>query len=137
MATGNTSRQKYCSMEIATKGLVIVPGSFRIENTGPDVDDARGDGFSVAAGGATGQYVITFAEKYPMLVSAVATAQDIDGANDDVAVTFEPYDASAGTMVVKFSKESAGTLTPADTDDVRINFVCYFQKYTALSVTHA
>jgi hypothetical protein len=122
---------------VATKGLVAVVGSFRIENTGPVPDDARGDGFSVTYNGATGQYLITLAEKYPGLVSALATVQDIDAANHDVTAVFEPYDESAGTIVVKYSKESTDTLTPADTDNVRINFCLYFQKYTALVVTHA
>lgn len=135
MATGNTSRLLYPVEYIATKGLVLVPGSFRVENTGPSVDSAKGDGFSVANGDA-GQYVITLAEKYPGLVAAVATAQDIDAANDDVTVTFEPYNATNGTIVVKLSKESAGTLAPNDVDDVRINFCLFMQKYTALDVTH-
>ena len=139
MATGNLSRMKYTEVEYATKNLVCVVGSFRVENTGPAVDDARGDGFSISHTATAGQYLITLAEKYPMLVAAIATAQDVDGANDDVAVTFEPYDATAGDIIVKLSKETAveGILTPNDVDDVRINFCLYFQKYTAGSVTHA
>jgi hypothetical protein len=136
MATGNLSRMKYTEVEYATKNLVCVVGSFRVENTGPAVDDARGDGFSISHTATTGQYLITLAEKYPMLVSAIATAQDVDSANDDLAVTFEPYDADDGDMIVKLSKESTGTLAPNDVDDVRINFCLYFQKYTAGSVTH-
>ena len=136
MATGNLSRMLYPLELCATKGLVLVVGSFRVENTGPAVDDGRGDGFSVE-NGDTGQYVITLAEKYPGLISAVATPQDIDGASDDMVCTFEPYDSATGTIVVKLSKESTDTLTPTDVDDVRINFALYFQKYTSLVVTHA
>jgi hypothetical protein len=140
MATGNTSRMLYPLEFVATKGLVAVVGSFRVENTGPDVDDARGDGFSITHTATTGQYLITLAEKYPGLVSALATVQDIDGASHGVTVVFEPYDEAAGTLIVKLAKEdtvTTDTLKPADTDNVRINFCLYFQKYTALVVTHA
>jgi len=135
--SGNLSKQLYRdSIEYATLGLVCVVGSFNCEATGPDVTNARGDGFTVAAA-STGDYTITFAELYPQLVSMVVTAEGLAaGGDDDVQFTLETYDAATGTILVVGSKESTGTLAPTDLDDVRCNFVAYFKKASVLSVTH-
>ena len=138
MATGNTSRQLYAMELCATKGLVSVPGSFRVESTGPAVDDARGDGFSVEINtGSAGEYVVTFAEKYPGMVSATFGVEEpTDGtAAYDLVVTSETYDASAGTVLLRLAAAD-GTPAPADIDNVRINFNFCLQKYSALVVTH-
>jgi hypothetical protein len=135
--SGNASKQLYeNSVVYATAGLVCVVGSFNCEATGPAVDSARGDGFTVSVA-STGDYTITFAEKYPQLVSMVVTAEGLAaGGDDDVQFTLETYDATNGTILVVGSKESTGTLAPTDLDDVRCNFVAYFRKYTVMSVTH-
>ena len=135
--SGNASRQLYRdSIQYATKDLVCVVGSFNCESTGPAVDSARGDGFTVSVA-STGDYTITFAEKYPMLVSMVVTAEGLAaGGDDDVQFTLETYDPTTGTILVVGSKESTGTLTPTDLDDVRCNFVAYFHRSTVCSVTH-
>lgn len=135
--SGNASRQLYRdSIQYATKDLVCVVGSFNCESTGPAVNNTRGDGFTVSVV-STGDYTITFAEKYPMLVSMVVTAEGLAaGDDDDVQFTLETYDATNGTILVVGSKENAGALAPTDLDDVRCNFVAYFHRATALSVTH-
>jgi len=140
MATGNSSRQLYPMELCATKGLVCVPGSFQVNSTS-DPDNARGDGFTVTYS-AVGEYLITLSEKYPMLVSASVLLQDTDADNDlDLACVIEDYDSSAGTIIVRVAQDdhldASSAHNAADIDNLRVNFVLYFQKYTALSVTHA
>jgi hypothetical protein len=133
---GNTSRQKYLDAEFHTKGRIFVPGSFRTDGTN-DPDDVRGDGFSVVRTSA-GLYTITFAEKYPELVSIV------DGRAHATAATrvqtnlgFGVYDPATGTLTVSVGSEDTGALGVADVDNLWVNFIAVFQKYTALSVNRA
>lgn len=132
------SRQLYPgeSLLCNDSDLVLVAGSFEVADDA-DVTNVRGSGFQVDQGDAEGQWVITFANPYPMLVAAVPGFIDTNAANDDVVVTFETYNATAGTMVIKASKESAGTLAPDDTNIAgeRISFVCIFHRKNSLSVT--
>lgn len=123
--------------EFTTPNPVIVAGSFEIADDA-DPTNVRGEGFSVTEGAAEGQFIITFATAYPMLIAAVPGYIDTDAADDDVVVTFETYNATAGTMVIKVSKESTGTLAPDDTNTAgkRIAFVCVFHKRNALAVTY-
>ena len=132
--SGNNSRQLYeGGVKYATKDLVCVVGSFNCETTGPDVTSARGDGFTVTVA-SSGDYTITFSELYPQLVSMVCTPEGLAAGGDhDVTFTLETYDPTAGTILVVGTK----TGTPADLDDTRCNFVAYFHRSTALSVTPA
>ena len=133
MATGNTSRLLYPMEFVATKGVVCVPGSCELNGTSDPVS-ARGDGFSVTRTGV-GEFLITLPEKYPGLISCVGNFEDEAAeTDDDTLVTFETYDASAGTLAVRVTV--ASTLTDFDGGE-RLNFVLYCQKYTALNVTHA
>ncbi len=133
MATGNLSRKLYAMELCATKGLVVVPGSCELDGTNDPVG-ARGDGFSVSRTGV-GEFLITLPELYPGLVSAVASFEDQSGeTDDDVLITFENYDAAAGTIA--FRVAVASVLSDFDGGE-RVNFVLYFQKYNALNVTHA
>ena len=132
MATGNTSRKLYPMELCATKGLIVVAGSCELDGTSDPVN-ARGDGFSVARSDE-GEFVITLPELYPGMVSAVASFEDeLGDADDDTLLTFETYDPTTGTLPVRVTV--ASVLTDFDGGE-RINFVLYFQKYTALNVTH-
>ena len=132
MATGLSSRMLYPLELCATKGLICIPGSAEMNGISDPVN-ARGDGFSVSRTGV-GEYLITFPELYPMMVSIVGSFEDEDGqTDDDTLITFEPYDSTAGT--VAFRVTVASILT--DFDGERVNFVAYMQKYNAHAITHA
>ena len=136
MATGNNSRQLYAMELCATKGTVVVPGSFQVDTTN-DPDNARGDGFVVTYA-AVGKYLVTLSELYPGAVSIVATVEDgAAGTDYDLDVSVEQYLPASGSFVVRVSRTTdavAKALT--DVDDLRINFVACLQKYNALNVTH-
>lgn len=133
---GNDTRRLYQNVEVNVVDTIFVFGSFELDGDDNDPVNARGEGFTVAHSGDN-DYVITFAGKYPMLVSGVVSLEG-DSAVEDATVNTESYDSATGTMVVKVSVESAAALAKDDTlDGPRVNFFCAFHKYTALAKTHA
>lgn len=139
MATGNDSRMKTSCAEFASNGLIFVAGSFELNGDDASPINARGDGFVVTHSGGD-DYLITFAELYPMMVSFVCTLEDAAAGTNviDAVASIEAYVAGSGTVILRVAKEATDTLTKNDTlDGERVNFVAVFQKYTALAVTHA
>lgn len=140
MSTGSNTRRLYPDINANNSSLVMVCGSFELDGNDNDPINARGDGFVVSHSGGN-DYLITFSNKYPLMYSFVATLEEAaaDGAAViDATVSVEPYIASAGTIILRVATESTGVLTKSDVENgPRVNFVAFFQKYNALSVTHA
>lgn len=139
MATGNLSRQLVPTADFHSKSMVVIAGSCELDGDDTDPVLARGDGFSGSHSGDN-DYLITFAEKYPMMICGVVTLEDASGGTNviDAVASLEAYDSSAGTIVVRVAVESAGALTKDDTlNGERLNFLFFMQRRNALAVTHA
>lgn len=134
---GKATRLKYAARtECNLIDPVLVVGSFELDGNDNDPVNVRGEGFLVTHSGDN-DYLITFSEKYPGMVSFVATPEASAAGNadaDDITVAAEPYDSSAGTLVVRIG---VGQIKADTKDGPRINFVCYFHKYSTNNVTYA
>lgn len=106
-------------------GLVIVAGSFAPAGSGA-VTDVNGRGFSVARTG-TGEFTITFDDKYPSLVSATATLQLASA--DDQVLHMGTYTAASKTLLITvwdISGEGAADIA-ADANN-RVHFTVIFKN---------
>ena len=136
---GVSTRRLFNEAEFNVQDTIIIAGSFEVDGDDNDPVNVRGEGFTVTHSGDN-DYLVTFAGKYPMLVSCVVSLEDADGGSNviDAVASTEAYDSDAGTMVIRVAVESGGALTKDDTlNGERVNFFCVFHKYTLLSKTHA
>jgi len=109
------------------RDTVKVCGSFR-PNGSSAVSSTyfKGNGWSVARAG-TGLFTITFSEKWPELICAIASVREAAGA--PTYVQFGDYVAASKTLQLRIMQEAAGTTAAADlasdADNV-VNFECTF-----------
>lgn len=136
MAGKATRKKSVARTECNLLDPVMIIGSFELDGNDNDPVNVKGEGFLVTHSGDN-DYLITFTEKYPDLVAFVATPGSSAAGNadaDDITAAYEPYDASAGTLVVRVSVGQV----KADTEDgPRISFCAVFHKYTKLALTYA
>lgn len=117
------------------KGYVVVAGSFA-PNTAGTINAAsnKGKGFSVAYGGGTGLFTLTFTDKYSDLISITVTSQLASAAASHMNAG--TYDASARTIVLR--NYTAGSLANIAADaNNRVNFIAVFRNSSVTSGTSA
>lgn len=131
-----TSRQLYPgeSVVVNEPDLVIVAGSFEVNGAAIPVN-VRGKGFQVAYV-SPGVFNVTFANAYPMLISAVASVQaDTAATLDDLAAQVGVYTASTGVLQL-LTNDFVATPALDDEDGPRVNFVAVFHRRSSLSTTY-
>jgi hypothetical protein len=78
---------------------VLVSAKFRPQGAGVPIQDSGVGSLTVVRNGSAGEYLITFAENYGLLVSAQATIQM--AAATDVVPQFATYSATARTIILR------------------------------------
>lgn len=110
-------------MQSLNKEIKIIAGQFSIASSGGTATKVSGLGYTVAKSG-TGEYTITLSEKYPYLISAIATVQAA------VAVDLVPqvlsHDVSSA-KTVKINLNAGATPTEPSAVTV-VNFVLVLQN---------
>ena len=112
----NRSFQKVQSINMDTK---IIAGSFSIAASGGAATKVSGLGYSVAKS-ATGEYTITLQNRYPALISAVATVQAATAV--DLVAQIDNHDVNSATPVVVLNLNAGATPTEPSSVTV-VNFV--------------
>lgn len=136
MAGVLTRQKSVARTECNLKDPVLYVGSFELDGNNNDPINVRGDGFTVVHSGDD-DYLITFAEKHPMMVACLLTMQTQDSGGtgaDDLDAVCEAYVPNSGQLVVRVTL--AGSKNDGQIGE-RVNFMVFFHKFEALSVTHA
>ena len=128
MPTGNKSRQKYPLAQFNEPRPFIVAGSFETDGTN-DPTAVRGRGFDVAYQ-ATGEYVITFPDAYPQMISCVGTLEG--EAEVDSYVEVDSYTPATKTLVLRVLTNAGAAVAE---DGPRLNFIAVFQLSGTLAKT--
>lgn len=112
------AKEKRWHTSALNRETVNICGSFRPDGALSVVAGTTlGKGFSVAGSGTGGEYIITFDDVFPHLISARGCVREAAGA--PTFVQFGDYDATAGTLYIRVMQESGGTHALTDlTDDV-------------------
>ena len=132
MATGLATRMKYPNAQYSEPRELQVKGNFQIDGTN-DPELSVGRGFVVTRTGV-GIFLITFPDPYPQMVHFSADFADTAaGGNLDSRYVGEPYDSTAGTIVVRHST-AAVAAEPAD--NTTCHFTATFQLSNALAVVN-
>jgi len=122
------AKEKRCHSSALNRETVTICGSFRPDGALSVVAGTTlGKGFSVAGSGSGGEYIITFDDKFPALISAQGCVREAAGT--PTFVQFGDYDATAKTLYVRVMQESGGTHALTDlADDVDnvVNFSVTF-----------
>lgn len=83
-------------IKTVNRGLAVVAGRFGVTGGGAIVtSNIEGSGFTVAAVG-TGQFRVTFTNKFPELLSAVACSYDTTAS--DIQIIVGPWVAGSKTL---------------------------------------
>lgn len=127
---GLSTRQKWSQALFNVARPLIVAGSFETD-AGNEPTNVRGEGFTVTYQ-ATGEYIITFPDPYPMLISCVANLQDTS--ETDSYVEVDSYDSATGILILRVM--DAATNGPVAEDGPRVNFMAVFQPRNQLARTH-
>ena len=125
MANRNFSR-----VQGLNKELKIIAGSFSIAASGGAATKVSGLGYSVAKS-ATGEYTITLEDKYPALISAVATVEAATPV--DLVAQIDNHDVDAATPVVVLNLNAGAVPTEPSAVTV-VNFVLILQNSSLPSV---
>lgn len=113
-------------------GLIVIGGSFAPNGASAvSATSRKGMGWSVARTG-TGQFTITFNDKFVDLVSAIATLQ-LNAAAASV-VQVGAWDSSAKTLILTVLTESAGALAAADVAANANNRIHFEVKFSNTSI---
>ena len=119
MASRNFSRVQALNHEVK-----LIAGSFSIAASGGAATKVTGLGYSVAKS-ATGEYTITLTDRYPALISAVATVQAATPV--DLVAQIDNHDVDAATPVVVLNINAGATPTEPSAVTV-VNFVLVLQN---------
>ena len=117
------------------KRYVIVAGSFA-PNTAGTIDNTsnKGKGFTVAYGGSTGLFTVTFTDKYADLISITVSSQLATAA--DSCMNAGTYNASARTLVLRNYTGGSLANIAADANN-RVNFIAVFRNTSITGGTSA
>ncbi len=109
--------------------FVLVAGSFAPNGSSAVAASSRkGRGFSVARTDV-GEFTLTLSDKYPNLISAVATLQQATAGDQFLQVG--EYDEDAKTIVITAIDASGAAAADVAADaNNRVNFVLVFQNST-------
>jgi hypothetical protein len=119
------SRLWYDRIRTLLAGHVEVGGSWAPNGASAIVATSnRGKGWTVARTG-TGQFTITFSDRYPKLISATATAQLATPA--DIVPQVGTYDATAKTLIVTLLAAAVATDVAVNANN-RVNFRVLFSN---------
>lgn len=111
-------------VQALNKEVKIIAGSFSIAASGGAATKVTGLGYSVAKSN-TGEYTITLQDRYPALLSAVATVQAATPVNLMAQIESASVDSATPTVVVNVQ---AGA-TPTEPSAVTVvNFVLVLQN---------
>lgn len=124
---GNTSRQLTATSQCNISDEAVISGSFELAGAGLDPIKVRGKGFTVTTGGAT-DYVINFANQFPMVVSVTFSVESAGAVGDTLTVKPEAY--ANGSMRVR--PIVAGVKNDALVGP-RVHFCARFHRYSALA----
>lgn len=125
MANRNFSKVQALNHEVK-----LIAGSFSIAASGGAATKVTGLGYSVAKS-ATGEYTITLQDRYPALISAVATTQAATAV--DLVAQIDTVDVDSATPTVIINLNAGATPTEPSAVTV-VNFVLVLQNSSLPSV---
>lgn len=103
-----------------TPKLILIAGTFQVNSSSaPDV--LIGKGFTVAAPGAAGSFVVTLDKTYHRCVAVVVTAGESTSTGLFKA-NVEEIDRT--TTFSSFTVHTQSTVTDTTTDNQQVNFIC-------------
>jgi hypothetical protein len=118
------ANRSFSKVQSLNKEVKLIAGSFSIAASGGTATKVSGLGYTVAKS-ATGEYTITLSDRYPALISAVATVQAATPV--DLVAQIDNHDVSAATPIVVLNLNAGATPTEPSAVTV-VNFVLVLQN---------
>ena len=110
--------------------IVFAGGS--VINTSGTLSAARGHGITSITDTSAGVVTVVFTEKYPYMVSCVASLSTPAGGATLVLPITSAYTAATGTLVLTLLTTSTGAAGDPAVGATRLDFICLFARANSL-----